>query len=89
MIGVQISGAILEEQGVTFGVFMVQPHVLHYTVTAVQARRQISYFLPNIPIILMSIDDKGAVRYAGRKDIVDFLKSVRPEQIPWKRYRIY
>lgn len=84
-----INGAILEEQGVTFAVFAVQPHVLRYTVTTVQARRQISYFLPNIPIILMSVDAQGNVRYAGRKDIVDFLKGFRPEQIPWKQYRIY
>lgn len=84
-----IQGAILREQDVTFAIFAVQPHVLRYTVTAVQARRQISYFFPNTPIILMSVDERGNVRYSGRKDIVDFLKGIRPEQIPWKQYRIY
>ena len=31
----------------------------------------------------------GAPHYYGRKDIVDFLKTVRLDQIPWKEYHIY
>ena len=29
------------------------------------------------------------VYYFGRKDIVDFLKTVRVDQIPWKEYHVY
>ena len=47
------------------------------------------HFFPNMPIILMSQDSNGTPHYYGRKDIVDFLKTIRLDQIPWKEYHIY
>ena len=45
-------------------------------------------FFPGMPIILMSLTPQGKPQYYGRKDIVDFLNSVRLNQIPWKKYHI-
>ena len=50
---------------------------------------EIAPFFRNMPIILMSQDKDGNLRYYGRKDIVDFLKTIKVEQIPWKTYHIY
>jgi len=85
----QIRGAVIIEQGVTFAVIAVKPSVTRYTARAVQVRSELSAFFPNMPIILMSQDNSGNPHYYGRRDIVDFLKSIRVDQIPWKTYHIY
>ncbi len=84
-----IHGAVIIEQGVTFAIVAVKPTVTQYTARATAFRQEISYYFPNMPIILMSQDASGAPHYYGRKDIVDFLKSIRLDQIPWKTYHIY
>ncbi|MBP2634020.1 MAG: hypothetical protein H6Q70_4648 [Firmicutes bacterium] len=84
-----INGAVIKEQGVTFAIISVKQHITRYTVTTVNARQKFSYFFPNMPIILMSQNEQGTPRYVGRKDIVDFLKTIRVDQIPWKEYNIY
>ena len=84
-----IHGAVIIEQGVTFAVIAVKSSVTQYTARLVQTRRELSYFFPNMPIILMSQDSNGMPHYFGRKDIVEFLKSIRVDQIPWKEYHVY
>jgi hypothetical protein len=37
----------------------------------------------------MSQDSAGTPHYYGRRDIVEFLKTVRLDQIPWKEFHIY
>lgn len=85
----KINGAVIIEQGVTFAVIAVKASVTRYTARTVQARQELAQFFPNMPIILMSYDNEGNPHYYGRRDIVDFLKSIRVEQIPWKTYHIY
>ncbi|MBR2214636.1 MAG: hypothetical protein IJ849_02620 [Selenomonadaceae bacterium] len=85
----KIHGAVIIEQGVTFAIIAVKQSVTRYTTRLVQTRQELSYFFPNMPIILMSQDNSGTPHYYGRKDIVDFLKTIRLEQIPWKVYTIY
>ncbi|WP_314620906.1 hypothetical protein [uncultured Selenomonas sp.] len=86
---IKVHGAVIIEQGVTFAIVVVKPHVTQYTARAVAFRSEIAPFFRNMPIILMSQDRDGNPRYYGRKDIVDFLKTVKIEQIPWKTYHIY
>ncbi|MBQ3336189.1 MAG: hypothetical protein IJG80_02165 [Selenomonadaceae bacterium] len=85
----KIQGAVIIEQGVTFAIIVVNQTVTNYTTRAVQVRAYLSQFFPNMPIILMSQDRNGTPHYYGRKDIVEFLRSVRLDQIPWKFYHIY
>ena len=84
-----IHGAVIIEQGVTFAVLSVKPHVTQYTARLTSFRQEMSSFFPNMPIILMSQDASGRPHYYGRKDIVDFLKTIRLSQIPWKEYHVY
>ena len=84
-----IHGAVIIEQGVTFAIISVKPFVTQYTARATAFRQEISYFFPNMPIILMSQDNDGTPHYYGRKDIVEFLKTVPLDRIPWKVYHIY
>ena len=83
-----IEGAVIIEKGVTFALIHVDPSVTRYTLKSTQTRRALMRFFPGMPIVLMSLTPAGEPRYYGRKDIVDFLSSLRIDQIPWKKYRI-
>ncbi len=85
----KIQGAVIIEQGVTFAIVVVNQAVTNYTSRIIRTRQQLQLYFPNMPIILMSQDSSGAPHYYGRRDIVEFLKTIRLEQIPWKEYHIY
>ena len=85
----KIQGAVIIEQGVTFAIVVVKQSVTNYTSRIIKTRQQLQNFFPNMPIILMSQDSAGTPHYYGRRDIVEFLKTVRLDQIPWKEYHIY
>ena len=85
----RIQGAVIIEQGVTFAIVVVNQSVTNYTSRIIRTRQQLQYYFPRMPIILMSQDNQGNPHYYGRKDIVEFLTTVRLDQIPWKTYNIY
>ena len=84
-----IHGAVIVEQGVTFAIISVKQTVTQYTVRMTRFRQAIAPYFPNMPIILMSQDKNGTPHFYGRKDVVDFLKTVPLDRIPWKVYHIY
>ena len=85
----KLQGAVIIEQGVTFAIVVVNRSVTNYTSKIIRTRQQLQPFFPNMPIILMSQDSNGTPHYYGRRDIVEFLKTVRLDQIPWKEFHIY
>ena len=85
----KIRGAVIIEQGVTFAIVVVNRTVTNYTSRAIRVRNALSQDFRNMPIILMSQDSNGIPHYYGRRDIVQFLNSIRLDQIPWKEYYIY
>lgn len=81
-------GAVVREQGVTFGIIVVKSYVLNSPSDREdEIRFGLRAFGP-IPIILMAQDSNGRPTYYGRKDIANFLANVHMEQIPWKEYTI-
>ena len=83
----EFQGALIREQGVTFAIVIVKPHVLQGDD---QARAAISSFqplFPGAPIVLMAQNHRGIPTYYGRKDLVRFLSRVPMGSIPWKQYR--
>jgi hypothetical protein len=82
----QIEGAILKEQGQTFAIVTVKPHVLNSNQNCQEARNGFKKYFPGMPIILMAQDHHGTPTYQGRKDIVAFLANLHFSQIPWKKY---
>lgn len=79
-------GAVIKEQGVTFAIVVVKPHVIQNSFTADKARESFSRYFPGMPIILMAQNSRGIPTYQGRKDIVKFLSNIHPSRIPWKHY---
>lgn len=82
----QFEGAKVTEQGVTFGIVVVKPHVLNSPQEQTNVRAFAVQAFGPIPIVLMAQDGSGVPTYQGRTDIIRFLSSVFMEQIPWKRY---
>lgn len=81
----KMQAAVVKEQGVTFAVVMVRQEVTMYSVRAIKARNELSRVF-KVPVILLSFDNNNQPHYYGRKDIVEFLKSIRVEQIPFRQY---
>ena len=84
-----IDGAIIREQGVTFGIIIVKSHVLSCDTTAREVRDSFQASLAEfsgLPVILAAQDSRGVFSYWGRPDIVDFLASISASRIPWERY---
>ena len=81
-----MQAAVVVEQGVTFAVVAVRPEVTNYTYRAVRMRQELQKVFKNMPIILMSMDSNGRPHYYGRRDIVNFLKSIKVSQIPWRQF---
>jgi len=81
-------GAVVNEQGVTFGIAVVRSSTLSNPQARDQAILQFSAVFDGIPTVLMAQDGSGVPSYYGRQDIVDFLASVPMEAIPWQRYTI-
>ena len=82
----QFEGAVIKEQGVTFAIVVVKPHLLNSSVECDAMRRSLRTIFPSIPIVLMAQGSNGIPTYQGRTDIVRFLSKVHPGRIPWKRY---
>lgn len=83
----RIQGAVIKEQGVTFAVVIVKPHVLRNPTAAAEA---IQAFTPifRVPVVLMAQDSRGTPTYHGRPDIARFMASVPLQAVPWKEYTI-
>ena len=84
----QVDGAVIKEQGVTFAIVVVKSYVLNNSVERESIRTSCTDIFPGMPVILMAQDSRGIPTYHGRKDIVNFLANIHPSRIPWKRYTI-
>ncbi|MEA4915073.1 MAG: hypothetical protein VB061_10925 [Christensenella sp.] len=84
----QIDGAKIREQGVTFGIIVVKPSVISNTTQSSEMQAFGRKLFGTIPIILAAQDSSGRFTYYGRTDIVKFLSNVSPSRIPWQTYTI-
>ena len=85
----QIDGAVIREQGITFAVVVVKREVLNTNSQAQDAIRSFMPAFPGMPVVLMAQDHRGVPTYYGRQDISRFMSSVPVHRIPWKRYDIH
>ena len=84
----EFQGAVIKEQGQTFGIVIVKPSVLN---SPSGCNEMVAFGVRAfgaMPVVLMAQDSKGTPTYFGRPDIVSFLANVFVKQIPWKKYTI-
>lgn len=87
-MSIHFKGALVKEQGVTFGIVVVKPTVLHSDSEAQDMRLFGTRAFGLIPIVLMAQDARGVPTYSGRRDIVRFLASIPLAAIPWREYTL-
>lgn len=84
----RFQGALITEQGITFAIVVVQPHVVGDQKKYDQLMPILRpVFPPDTPIIVMCLNPEGVPLYYGRKDIVNFLTKVPIHTIPWRWYK--
>ena len=83
----QVDGAVIREQGVTFAVVVVKRSIVQSSTQSASTIRQYSSQLfDGLPVVLMAQDSQGVPTYRGRRDLVNFLANCPIGAIPWKRY---
>lgn len=82
----QVEGAVIREQGVTFAVVVVKSYITSNRMEAADTISGLAPLFPGMPIVLMSQDSRGTPTYFGRPDIARFMASVPLRAIQWKRY---
>ena len=84
----QFQGAVIREQGQTFAVVIVRPHVIDNLPMAEEAIASFYPVFPGMPIVLMAQNSAGRPTYYGRQDISRFMASVPMRAIPWREYTL-
>jgi hypothetical protein len=84
----RFEGAVIKEQGQTFGLVVVRPNVLNGPSEVQEMRRFGASAFGPMPIVLVALNSQGVPTYYGRRDIVQFLSNVPMEAIPWQQYTI-
>jgi hypothetical protein len=85
----QFDGALVREQGQTFGIAVVKPGVGAGGSHALsQAQASFASVFGGVPVVLMWQDGRGVPSYWGRTDIVNFLAKTDPTRIPWRKYTL-
>ena len=84
----KFEGAVVKEQGVTFGIAIVKRSVLSSPSEREGVRATFEGIFGGVPTILMAQDTRGVPTFHGRPDIVRFLANVPLEAIPWKEYTL-
>lgn len=78
-----VNGAVIREQGVTFSIVLVNQSGMN---DPAETRAAFQGLFPGLPLVLAHQTGFGGFEYQGRRDLVDFLASIDPSRIPWKRY---
>jgi hypothetical protein len=84
----RFQGAVIQEQGVTFGIVIVQEHILNEPTRRDALVSEGSRLFGGIPTVLMAQDFQGSPTYYGRSDISRFMASVPLEAVRWKEYTV-
>lgn len=84
----RFQGAVIREQGQTFAVVVVRPHVIDNPSTAAEAIASFCPVFPGLPVVLMAQNNAGRPTYYGRQDISRFMASVPMRAIPWREYTL-
>ena len=72
----RFQGAVIKEQGITFGIVVVKPSVLQTPSSQANMQRFGVQAFGIMPIVLMAQNARGVPTYWGRKDVVNFLSRV-------------
>lgn len=81
----QMTAAVVKEQGVTFAVVLVKDHVVLSPSTSQQMLQAAASHLGCHLVVLMG--EHNHRLQGNRKDVVDFVANLHPSQLPWRKWR--
>ena len=84
----EFQAAILKVDAVTFVVVVVQKHILDRKIVAGKIRDKLKTMFRGLPILLVAQDSDGIANYYGRKDLVQYMRKRKLDDVPWKLYTI-
>ncbi len=80
--------AVIEEQGVTFAVVIVESSAVKDLISTLQTQHHFSTIFPDMPIILLTLASGGVPLYYGSTDIVKSLVKTPLSGIPFQQYTV-
>lgn len=84
----KVQGAAMSLLGKRFVVILVGMDVVESPGEADLAIAMAETSLGSVPVVLMAQKDDGTPRYYGDGDLVELLRGVPLERMPWQEYRI-
>ena len=84
----KFKGGIAEKDGIKFAVVQVDKDTMHVPGKAMDTIEALKDIFPNMNIVLMTRDKKGAPIFYGRPDIVNGLGDAALRDVEWKDHTI-
>lgn len=85
----KIIAAKVKTKGIRFVVVQVQNGVINKTFECSKLVSQCRRWFEGAPVILMGKDPSGRIKYYGRNEIVKFLLTINPSQLPFREYIVF
>ena len=82
----QLTAALVREQNITFAVAIMKDHVLNNPSTENQQIQAVASALGCQLVVLLG--ERNRKLRGNRKDVVDFVASIDPARLPWKKYSV-
>ena len=84
----KVHGAAISMQGVNFAVVVVQMDLVRNPGEADMAIERLGTVFGGAPVVLMAQKEDGTPTYYGDQSIVELLRGVPLEKMPWKEYSV-
>ena len=84
----KVQAAAISLGGTQFVVVVVGSDLVDNSGEADMAIDSLSPKFGRVPVVLMSQTDQGSPRYYGDQELVELLRGVPLDQMPWKEYSV-
>ncbi len=81
-----MTAALVRKQGVTFAVALAKDHVISNPTKASQLIATVMQIVGCSLVVLMG--ERSRKLRGNRRDVVDFVASVHPSRLPWRKYTL-
>ena len=84
----KIQAATISIQGVQFAVVVAGPDLLNNPGEADMTIEQLAPTFDGVPVVLMAQNEAGSPTYYGDQNIVELLRDVPVDKMPWQEYSV-
>jgi hypothetical protein len=84
----QVQAAAISIQGMNFAVVIAGPDLLANQGEADMTIKELSPTFGGVPVVLMAQSEAGSPTYYGDPELVELLRGVPVDEMPWKEYSV-